>query len=185
MQQDKELVKQALEGSEIAYEKLMERYYDSIYVMVLQLVKNMTDAQEIAQDTFTKAFSKLLQYNEQYAFSSWLFGIASNASIDFLRKKKYIEISFDDEDKDLKNAEASESPTPNPEEHLIQKQSLKALRAKIEDLKEHYRKLLELRYFEEYTYEEISEELSLPMGTVKTQLHRAKNQLMKSIKEQR
>lgn len=184
MQKDKELVQQALAGNQIAFEKLMERYYDSIYVMVLRLVRNMTDAQEITQDTFTKAFSKLSLYDEQYAFSSWLFSIATNTSIDFLRKRKYFEVSFDDEDNEYQRVGVSESNSPNPEERLIQKQDVKALRSKIEELKEHYRKLLELRYFEEYTYEEISQELSLPMGTVKTQLHRAKNQLLKNIKKE-
>ncbi len=176
MQEDKELIQEALKGKQLAYEKLMERYYDSIYVMTLRIVGNMTDAEELAQETFTKAFAKLSQYNDKYAFGSWLFGIASNASIDFLRKKKYLEVTLEEE-------QNSESLQPNPEEHLIQKQDVKALRNKIEELKENYRRLLELRYFEEYTYEEISQELSLPMGTVKTQLHRAKSQLMKSMKK--
>lgn len=182
MQEDKDFIEKALAGNQLAYEKLMERYYDSIYVMVLRLVGNMSDAEELTQESFTKAFSKLTTYDEKYPFSSWLFGIASNASIDFLRKKKYIEISLD-EDKEFLKSQASESPLLNPEERMIQKQDVKALRKKVEALKEHYRKLLELRYFEEYTYEEIAQELSLPMGTVKTQLHRAKSQLMKSLKD--
>ncbi len=176
MQTDKDLIKDALKGKQLAYEKLMERYYDSIYVMVLHLVGNMTDAEEITQESFTKAFSKLSLYDEKYPFSSWLFGIASNGAVDFLRKRKYVEITLEED-------ENSESPQPNPEEHLIQKQDVGALKEKVEALKEHYRKLLELRYFEEYTYEEISQELSLPMGTVKTQLHRAKLQLLKGLKK--
>ncbi len=176
MQTDRELIESALKGKQLAYEKLMERYYDSIYVMVLRLVGNMSDAEELAQETFTRAFSKLAQYNDSYPFSSWLFAIASNRAVDFFRKKKYVAVELDEE-------KGSESPQPNPEEHLIQKQDVKDIRSKIELLKEHYRKLLELRYFEEYTYEEIAEELSLPMGTVKTQLHRAKNQLLKSLKK--
>ncbi len=173
---DQELIESALSGKQLAYERLMERYYDPIYVMILRLVQNVSDAEELTQETFTKAFSKLSQYDANYAFGSWLFGIASNTAVDFLRKKKYVAVELDEE-------KGSESPHPNPEERLIQKQDVKALRAKVELLKEHYRKLLELRYFEEYTYEEIAEELSLPMGTVKTQLHRAKGQLMKSLKK--
>lgn len=180
MQEDKDLIQEALSGNQLAYERLMERYYDSIYFMVLRLVKNMADAEEIAQEAFTKAFENLPKYNEKYPFSSWLFSIASNASIDFLRKKKYVEISLE-EDKEFLQSQASESTLLNPEEHLIQKQNVSTLRKKVEALKEHYRRLLELRYFEEYTYEEIAEELSLPMGTVKTQLHRAKSQLLKSM----
>lgn len=175
MKEDKALIKEALAGSQLAYEKLMERYYDSIYVMVLRLVGNMTDAEELTQEVFTKAFGKLSIYDEQYAFSSWLFSIASNTSIDFLRKKKYIAVSLDEQ-------KGSESPNPNPEERLIQKQDVKTVLTKMETLKDQYRRLIELRYFEEYTYEEMAEELSLPMGTVKTQLHRAKNQLLKSLK---
>lgn len=180
MKEDTELIEKALKGSQLAYEKLMERYYDSIYVMILRLVGNMNDAQELTQETFTKAFSKLSTYDEKYAFSSWLFGIGSNTSIDFLRKKKHIEVSLDEEKEFLKS-QTPESPLLNPEERMIQKQDVKALRKKVEALKEHYRKLLELRYFEEYTYEEIAEELSLPMGTVKNQLYRAKAELMKSM----
>lgn len=182
MEEDKELIKKALKNNQLAYEKLMERYYDSIYVMVLRLVGNMSDAEELTQEAFTKAFSKLNTYDMQFSFGAWLFGIASNTSIDFLRKKKYVEVSLDEEKEFLKS-KASESSLLNPEERMIQKQDVKALKKKVEELKEHYRKLLELRYFEEYTYEEISQELSLPMGTVKTQLHRAKSQLLKSIKE--
>ncbi len=159
MQEDKELIQEALKGKQLAYEKLMERYYDSIYVMILRIVGNMTDAEELAQETFTKAFAKLSQYNDKYAFGSW-----------------YLEVTLEEE-------QNSESLQPNPEEYLIQKQDVNTLRKKIEELKENYRRLLELRYFEEYTYEEISQELSLPMGTVKTQLHRAKGQLMKSMKK--
>lgn len=180
MREDKDLIEEALGGSQVAYEKLMERYYDSIYFMVLRLVKNMTDAEELAQEAFTKAFGNLSKYNSQYPFSSWLFSIASNASIDFLRKKRNIEVSLDGE-KEIYKVNASESQQPNPEEHFIQKQELKVLKQKVEALKEQYRVLIELRYFEEYTYEEIAEELSLPMGTVKNQLYRAKAELMKSM----
>ncbi len=181
MQKDKELIQQALAGSQLAYERLMERYYDSIYFMILRLVKNMSDAEELSQEAFAKAFSQLEKYDEQYAFSSWLFTIASNLSVDFLRKKKYNEISIDDDE--LLRDRTVEATQANPEEHFILKQEFKELKHRVESLKEQYRILLELRYFEEYTYEEIAQELDLPMGTVKTQLHRAKTQLMKSFKK--
>lgn len=180
-QEDIKLIEKALGNSQRAYERLMERYYDSIYFMILRLVNNMTDAEELTQETFAKVFRNLKKYNPKYPFSSWLFSIATNISIDFLRKRKEVEVSIDAND-EYAEFYIPESGTLNPEEHFIQKQRVKALRNKVEALREQYRILIELRYFEEYTYEEISEELSLPMGTVKTQLHRAKAQLLKSMK---
>lgn len=176
------LISKALKNNQLAYEQLMSRYYSPIYYMILKLVRSMPDAEELAQESFTKAFRSLSKYNKNYPFSSWLFTIASNTAIDFLRKKKLPEILIDDEVV-LLAKDFSDVSQLSPEESLIQKQDAKELKNKIKMLKERYRILIELRYFEEYTYEEIAQELALPMGTVKTQLYRAKTLLLKSFRK--
>lgn len=180
--EDKILIKRILNDERLAYEHLMNRYYSPIYYMILKLVKNMPDAEELTQETFTKVFRVLDKYDENYPFSSWLFTIASNTAIDFLRKKKTSELLIDDEVA-LLAKDFSDVSQLSPEEYLIQQQDAKALKNRLMLLKERYRTLIELRYFEEYTYEEIAEELSLPMGTVKTQLFRAKTALLKSFRK--
>lgn len=180
--EDLQLIALALENNQLAYEQLMNRYYSPIYYMILKLVVSMADAEELTQESFTKAFRNLEKYNADYPFSAWLFTIASNTTIDFLRRKKKQEI-FVSEESNFFATELSDISQLSPEEDLIQKQFAIELKNKVKKLKERYRTLIELRYFDEYTYEEIAEELSLPMGTVKTQLFRAKNALLKSFRQ--
>lgn len=183
---DFELVQQAQKGNQHAYTELMTRYKDAIYYMVLKMINNPIDAEDLTIEAFGKAFKNIEQYSPSFAFSTWLFKIASNNCIDFLRKKKARQISIVSNQSQTENMmdgiseETSisiQSDMPDPEEALIKDQKAIVLRELVDTLKPRYRKLVELRYFKEYSYEEISEELDIPIGTVKAQLFRARELL--------
>jgi RNA polymerase sigma factor (sigma-70 family) len=185
-QRDYKLVRLAIEsGDQKAYANLLNFYRDSIYFMLLKMTNNPDDADDLTIEAFGKAFNKLDQYTPEYAFSTWLFKIASNNCIDFIRKRKKELQSLD---KGLENHQGNElantipSQTPDPEEKFIEQQKIKLMREVVEKLKPHYRRLVELRYFSEYSYEEIAEELDIPLGTVKAQLFRAREFLYNIMK---
>jgi RNA polymerase sigma-70 factor (ECF subfamily) len=172
------LVDMAKNGNEKAFATLMNRYRDSIYYMLLKMVNNITDAEDLTIEAFGKAFRNIDSYTPDFAFSTWLFKIATNNCIDFIRKKQsspaHIDQLQDDLDTITKNIQ---SDLPDPEEAIINDQKIAVLRSIVNQLKPRYRKLIELRYYKEYSYEEISAELNLPIGTVKAQLFRAKSLL--------
>jgi len=183
---DYRLVKLAIDdGDQKAYAELMGNYRDSLYFMLLKMTNNPHDAEDLTIEAFGKAFKKLHQYTPDYAFSTWLFKIASNNCIDFIRKKKKytfsIDQNYDDED-GTEMASRIPSQTLNPEEEIVKQQKIKLMREVVEKLKPHYRTLIELRYFKEYSYDEIAEELNLPLGTVKAQLFRAREFLYQILK---
>ncbi len=180
--QDYELVKQALQGNEKAFARLLNRYKDAIYFMLLKMVNNRSDAEDLTLEAFGKAFKSLHQYSPTYAFSTWLFKIASNNCIDFLRRKKGVHVSIENKDEN-ENTDSIrlKSKEPNPEERLIRQQKAILLRNVVRKLKPRYQVLVELRYFKEFSYEEIAKALDLPLGTVKAQLFRAREMLFKMI----
>ncbi len=177
------LVEAALTGDEKAFAKLMSRYKDAIYFMLLKMVNNKNDAEDLTLEAFGKAFKNLHQYSPSYAFSTWLFKIATNNCIDFLRKRRgvYVSIETNQENGDNDQPIKLRSTEPNPEEKLIRIQKAILMRKIVHRLKPRYRILVELRYFREYSYEEIAQELKLPLGTVKAQLFRAREMLFKMI----
>jgi RNA polymerase sigma-70 factor (ECF subfamily) len=177
------LVESAKEGSQKAYAELMQRYKDSIYFMVLKMVNNKDDAMDITVTTFAKAFENLEKYRPDYAFSTWLFRIATNGSIDFIRKKKLQTTSIDFVSKENEDNRAFEikSDVLNPEETSIKKQQTEQLKEIIEKLPPRYKTLIILRYYDELSYEEISQQLDLPLGTVKAQLFRGRDLLYNVI----
>ncbi len=180
--QDYELVKAALNGDEKAFARLLNRYKDAIYFMLLKMVNNRSDAEDLTLEAFGKAFKNLHQYSPTYAFSTWLFKIASNNCIDFLRKKKGVHVSIENNEQNENNEQVRlKSGEPNPEEKLIRLQKAILLRNVVRKLKPRYQVLVELRYFREFSYEEIAKELDLPLGTVKAQLFRAREMLFKMI----
>jgi RNA polymerase sigma-70 factor (ECF subfamily) len=183
-QLDIELVQQAISGDQKAYAELLERYRDAIYYMLLKMVNNSADAEDLTIEAFGKAFRNIRQYTANFAFSTWLFKIASNNAIDFMRKKKLNNVSIDETLRDTESMPINiRSEQPTPEERLISEQKGLMLRSIVSKLKPRYRKLVELRYFYEYSYEEISEEMKLPIGTVKAQLFRARELLQNVLKE--
>jgi RNA polymerase sigma factor (sigma-70 family) len=175
---DYNLIRAALDkGDQKAYAELMGRYRDSVYFMLLKMVNNKDDADDLTIEAFGKAFKRLQQYTPNYAFSTWLFKIASNNCIDFIRRKKMVTFSIH---KTFENEEGSEmsmdikSEGLTPEENFIKKQKVKHMHDVVDKLKPRYRVLVEMRYFDELSYEEIAEKLELPLGTVKAQLFRAR-----------
>ncbi len=179
--QDYELVKAALEGDEKAFARLLNRYKDAIYFMLLKMVNNRSDTEDLTLEAFGKAFKNLHQYSPTYAFSTWLFKIASNNCIDFLRKKKGVNVPIEKDDSENLETVKLKSKELNPEERLIRQQKAILLRNVVRKLKPRYQVLVELRYFREFSYEEIAKELDLPLGTVKAQLFRAREMLFKMI----
>lgn len=178
------LIESAKKGNQAAFADLMDRYRDTIYFMLLKMVKNKNDAEDLTIEAFGKAFKNIKQYTPNYAFSTWLFKIASNNCIDFLRKKKNATISIDGQ----KDSDGNDmtipipSDTLDPEEDMIKKQKAKLMRSVVDQLKPRYKELVVLRYFKEYSYEEIAQELQIPLGTVKAQLFRARELLLNIMK---
>jgi len=186
-QEDQALVRRAVEQQDqSAYAKLMERYKDSIYFMVLKMVNNKDDADDLTIEAFGKAFSNIEKYSPNFAFSTWLFKIAVNNCIDFIRKKRLETLSMDQpvggnaENSDIK--ETIKSSNLDPEERFIKEQRKALTNEVVSMLPEKYRKLIELRFFKEMTYDEIAKEMQLPLGTVKAQLFRAKELLYNILK---
>jgi RNA polymerase sigma factor (sigma-70 family) len=172
------LVEQARNGDEKAFASLHNRYRDSIYFMLLKMVSNPSDAEDLTIEAFGKAFRNLESYTPNFAFSTWLFKVATNNCIDFIRKKQASPSIIDQGPDELDDYTINiQSDMPDPEEALINHQKIKQLREVVDQLKPRYRNLIELRYYKEYSYEEISKELNLPIGTIKAQLFRAKSLL--------
>jgi len=184
---DYKLVQSAVErGDQKAYAELMNNYKDSIYFMLLKMTNNPDDADDLTIEAFGKAFKKLHQYTPDYAFSTWLFKIASNNCIDYIRKKKKMTFSIDKSYDNVDGTDIAQnipSETNDPEENFIKKQKIKLMREIVEKLKPRYRSLIEMRYFNEMSYEEISDETKLPLGTVKAQLFRAREFLYQILKD--
>ena len=185
-QKDYDLVIKATKyDDQQAFSDLMDRYKDSIYFMLLKMVNNKDDAEDLTIEAFGKAFNSLKQYTPNYAFSTWLFKIATNNCIDFLRKKKKKTMSIDNS---IENKDGDEitielkSDARTPEQETIRDQKIELMRSYVKKLKPRYEILVEMRYFKEMSYEEISNELNLPLGTVKAQLFRAREFLYNLMK---
>jgi RNA polymerase sigma factor (sigma-70 family) len=185
-QYDIQLVTRAIEKhDQAAYAELLDRYKESVYFLLLKMVNNKDDAEDLTIEAFGKAFKNIAQYTPNFAFSTWLFRIATNNCIDFIRKKRTVTLSLD---RTFTSSDGDEmtmdvrSDSLDPEEHLIRKQKNILMRSLVEKLKPRYRVLIELRYFQELSYEEIAERLDLPLGTVKAQLFRSREFLYNIIR---
>lgn len=168
-----------------AFAELMDKYKDSIYYMLLKMVNNNDDAEDLTIEAFGKAFNRIHQYTPNFAFSTWLFKIATNNCIDFLRKKKKNVMSIDNR---MPNNDGDDfmfdikSEGLTPEQLAMNDQKILLMRQYVKKLKPRYEILIEMRYFKEMSYDEISDELDLPLGTVKAQLFRAREFLYNIMK---
>ncbi len=171
----------AKKGDQVAFTYLLDHYWNEVFGFMLKRTENETDAEDITIETFSKAFDKILNYNPEFQFNTWLIAIAKNVHIDLLRKRKsshFVEIT-DEEDQQAYNVADN---SPSAEDELITEQNLSRLLQFIKELKPHYQEVIQLRYFQELSYQEISEHLNEPLSNVKIKLLRAKKLLAEIIK---
>jgi len=176
----KEKIELAKTGDQVAFTVILNFYWNEVFNFMLKRTENETDAEDITIETFSKAFDKIINYNPEYAFNTWLISIAKNVHIDMLRKRKsshFVEMSEDEEF--LYRNIADDSPTF--EDELIYEQNLVTLKNCIKKLKPHYQEIIQLRYFQEMSYNEIAEEINEPLNNVKVKLLRAKKLLLELI----
>ncbi len=185
--QDEKYVSDALEGDQKAYQKLTEKYRRPLYFHVAKMVKNTEQVEDLVQEAFIKAFNNLESYNSNYAFSTWLYRITTNHTIDYLRKKKLQTTSIDKPIKTRDGELSFELPDNYSEtdRQIIHKQRKQIITQAIENLPEKYRQVINMRHIEEYSYQEISDQLDLPLGTVKAHIFRAREMLYKALKDKR
>lgn len=183
---DLKVIDRALHGDSKAYTELLTRYRDSVYYVLLRMVNNPSDAEDLTIEAFGKAFHNLAKYVPSHAFSTWLFRIATNNCIDFMRKKSQSPRPFDQDEGEEDEMEATvASDTRAPDEVMMDRETAASLNRIVKSLKPRYRRLIELRYFEDYSYEDIATELSLPIGTVKARLFRAKVLIFNMVRDKK
>ncbi len=177
--EDRVLVERCLKGEEKAFEELLRKYKNSVYSICYRMVRNQTDAEDLAQDVFIRTFSVLDRYDPSYPFSSWLFRITSNLCIDFLRKAKGSMVSLDQPIDGPEGSIQRQLPADvvKPDRQMENKEMMAALEEAISILPEHYRVIVILRHQEQMSYEEIADDLGIPLGTVKARIHRARNMI--------
>lgn len=181
---DLQLLEEAKKGEQKAFTALMEKYRKSVYHLILKIVKSPEDAEDLMIETFAKAFDKIDQYSSDFAFSTWLYRIASNTCIDFLRRKSIDKVSLDNE-ADILQDNLRFTADSNPEADMIRAQRIRRLQEEVQAMDVIFSRVLTLRYLKEYSYEEISEELHIPVPTIKVQLHRARKRLLQRLSENR
>ncbi len=183
--EDFRLVDHAIEGDQKAYAELMKRYKKPLYHTVLKMVRNVDDAEDLTIESFAKAFRNLNKFKKDFSFSTWLFRIATNSCIDFLRKKRLETMRIGNSTRENGDEMVIEvkDTNLNPQEEAIKGQKNEIIRLIIHKLPPKYQTLVNLRYFQELSYEEIAEELKAPLGTVKAQLHRARELLYDLVKD--
>ena len=174
-----------IDNDEQAFAELMKRYNKPVYHMILKMVRNVDDAEDLTIEAFAKAFRNLSKFKKDYTFSTWLFRIATNNAIDFIRKKKLETMSLDTSFKDDSGEAVKidvEDNELNPMEETIKSQKIELIRIFVDKLPPKYQRLVKLRYFDELSYEEIARELEAPLGTIKAQLHRARELMYDLVK---
>ncbi|MFZ9044928.1 MAG: RNA polymerase sigma factor [Cyclobacteriaceae bacterium] len=187
--QDFNLIDKAvIEGDEGAFADLMKRYKNPVYHMILKMVRNVDDAEDLTIEAFAKAFKNLSRFKKDYTFSTWLFRIATNNAIDFIRKKRLdtysLNSAFSDDNGEAVTMDVEDNQL-TPDDAAINAQKIELVRMFVDKLPAKYQRLVKLRYFEELSYEEIAKELDAPLGTVKAQLHRARELMYELVKDKK
>lgn len=187
--EDFRLIDEAVnENDDQAFARLMQRYKRPVYHMILKMVRNVDDAEDLTIESFAKAFKSLHKFKKDFTFSTWLFRIATNNTIDYIRKKRLNTLSLSNTFTDDNGEGVSidvEDENLNPQEEAIKAQKEELVQIFVDKLPPKYQKLVRLRYFNELSYEEIAQELDAPLGTVKAQLHRARELMFEMVKNKR
>ena len=187
--EDFNLIDRAVGGDDKAYAKLLQRYKRPVYHTILKMVRNVDDAEDLTMEAFSKAFRSLSRFKKDFTFSTWLFRIATNNTIDHIRKKKLntlsIENTYTEDDGQSVSMDVQDNENLNPQEEAIRAQKKELIQDFVNMLPGKYQKLVRLRYFSELSYEEIAQELEAPLGTVKAQLHRARELLYDLVKNKK
>jgi RNA polymerase sigma factor (sigma-70 family) len=178
------LIKDALRGDQKAFKELVHRHQMSVYHIIFRIVRDREATSDLVQETFMKAFSSLKSYRSEFKFSTWLYRIAANASIDHLRKKRIRALSLDNpvqtEDGEVSIDVAD--MTHHPEEEMVRRERAVTIEDAIDSLPDKYRRVIIARHKEEKSYEEIAAELGVPVGTVKARIFRARELLKKKLR---
>ena len=186
-EQDRELVEKALQGNQSAYNALMEKYRNALIRHVQRMVRQQGEVDDLVQECFIKAFSALNSYSTDYAFSTWLYKIATNHTIDFLRKKKLSTMSIDRpiQTKDGEIEYELPDVSYRPDRHIVEDERRELIQEAISQLPKKYNRVIVMRHQQEKSYEEIARELNLPLGTVKAHIFRARALLYKYLRDKR
>lgn len=182
--EDKELIANAIAGNQEAFKRLMKKYHNAIAHLIMRMVGNQGDVEDLTQEAFIKAFNSLPSFNDEFAFSTWLYKIATNNCIDYLRKRKLKTFSIDRPIYSEDSQQQYEIPddTNIPDGEILRDQQTSAIQRAIDALPEKYRLVIIMRHQEERSYEEIALELDLPLGTVKAHIFRAREMLYKQLR---
>lgn len=183
--EDSVLIRRALEGDQRSFRRLRAKYHDAIFNLIARMIRNRQEVEDLTQEAFIKAFGSLRSFNEEYAFSTWLYKIATNNCIDHIRKKKLHTFSIDKpiESKDSDYTFELPDSTYEPDREIIDSQRKRLLQEAIDALPAKYRQVIILRHTEEKEYQEIAKQLRLPIGTVKAHIFRAREMLYKYLRD--
>ena len=176
---DSTLVHMVIEGDSAAFDTLFARHSDSIHAMLLKYSGNSDDVNDLMQEAFMKAYLKIGLYNPKYDFGAWIYTIARNTFVDFSRTRKSNALNPQNLSPEIDNTTQASAPTP--EDYIINAQQRAQIERYIAMLPEDYRQLFELRFLDEYSYEEIAEKLDMKLGTVKTRIFRVRNMMCRLI----
>ncbi|NSW75749.1 MAG: sigma-70 family RNA polymerase sigma factor [Candidatus Atribacteria bacterium] len=188
-QEDREIVREVLNGKKELFALLIHRYEDKIFNYIYYMVKQKEEAEDLAQTTFVKAFFALRQYNRAYEFSTWIYTIARNVCLDYFRKRKKEDVDLSlnvtvSEDGDTEMGELiEEDHSPDPLRTILNEELRGKIEKAIERLPVKLREIVVLRHLEDCSYEEIAQIMDLPVGTVKSYLHRARKKLKEWLEE--
>ncbi len=182
---DSKLIKAALAGKQVAFRAIMSKYHDQIYHLLYRMVHKKDEVEDLTQEAFIKAFASLKNFNEEYAFSTWLYKIATNNCIDYIRKRKLQTFSIN---KPIESADGDftfEIPDSSyePDRELIARQRTTLIEEAVNSLPEKYRIVILMRHTEDKDYHQISKELKIPIGTVKAHIFRAREILNKALRK--